>query len=180
MTWPFVASELGNGKVLGWVLPIAAVVAYLYLPAPLDAVVVLLATVTSGLLLLRRRPRRVWQHFVATAWCIVPLGAIRVEAMVWEWRVQRHLADFEIAAPAVLTGKLGPCYGPIRTPADCDLRSMPPGVQAMVVGVRADKESARFHFRKGTRRSLLYAPRQPAKALKGTHAIAPGWYLNPG
>jgi hypothetical protein len=178
MTWPLVASELGIRNVLGWVLPIAAVAAYFYLPGPFDVVVLLLATVTSGLLLLARPPRRRWGHVAATAWCIVPLGFIRVEAMVLEWRVQRHLADFEIAARAILTGKLGPCHGPIQTPGDCDLHSMPPTVQTMVVGVGSDHESVTFGFKGGTRRGLVYAPRQPAKQLGPYHPIAPGWFLS--
>lgn len=90
MTWPFVESELGFRNVLGWVVPVAGVVAHLYLPRPFDGGVVILAMVTSGLLLAPHR-RRGWQHFLVTVWCLAPLGFLQAEAMVLEWRGQHRL-----------------------------------------------------------------------------------------
>jgi len=179
MTWPFVESELENSTVLGWAIPVAACVAYLYLPGLLDGVVLLLGVVASALLLTRRR-RSWWQNLAVLTWCVVPIGFIRVEAVVFEKRVCAHLPEFELAARGLLTGKLGSCWGPIPSPTDCQREQLPPIVRGMVIDVRRDRESVTFLFKEGTRRALVYAPLQLPRQSGPSRSIAPGWFLRRG
>lgn len=177
MTWPFVESEFEKSKVLGWAIPVAACVAYPYLPGLLDSLVLVSGAIASGLLLMRRRRSWWWQDLVVLGWCLVPIGFIRVEAIVFEQRVRAHLPEFEIAGRGLLTGKLESCWGPIPSPTDCERERLPPNVRNMVIGVQKDRESVTFFFKEGTRRALTYAPLRSPSQSTPSGTIAPGWFL---
>ena len=108
---------------------------------------------------------------------MTPIGFLHVEAVAFESRVRGHLPDFDVAAHRLLTGKLGPCSGPIGRTEDCNVDALPSSVASMIVSIRTEKDAVTFGFKEGTRRALLYAPLRPAKPVGPYQPIAPAWFL---
>jgi hypothetical protein len=167
---------LDNLTAVAWATPVVVVIAYPFLPSPLDSGVLMWGVIVAGLIFAsRRRPWRV--TFMTIAWSALPLGFPYVEARVFEARVRRDLSEFQTAAELILRGDVGPCWGPIRSAADCDINRFPPAPRAMTTGVYRQSRSVRFTFKEGSRRSLIYEPRQSAEPSGPCRPIATGWSI---